>query len=335
MKFLSFITERIKSFFSGGGESSPSETDSAPFERKEKAIAFGIALFIAISLWFIVNLNRDFNVTVQVPVQLSNLPDDQILSNSIPDQVSVNVSGEGWQLITVYNNPPRILLNAENQNINLAEQVRNQIGAFNDINIIQVQPATITIETEQKATKTVLLQSQVDISLRGQYGFLSEPKLSPDSVNVTGPASLIDQISEWQTRQIELTNVNGSLTREIPLETPEGNISVEPSSATLSLEIAEFTEAEVRVPIRTRNLPSDQAVTYNPSSVTVRFDVPINQYSEIQGTRPFTAYVEYSSLVENDSGRIAPEIEVNDTNYIIRLRSFQPPRVSYFMVVSE
>lgn len=335
MEFLTFVTERIKSFFSGGGEPSPSETDSAPFERKEKAIAFGIALFIAICLWFIVNLNRDFNVTVQVPVQLSNLPADQILSNSIPDYVSVNVAGEGWQLITIYNNPPRILLNAENQSINLAEQVRNQIGAFNDINIIQVQPATITIETEQKATKTVPLRSRVDISLRGQFGLLSDPALSPDSVIITGPSSQLDDISEWQTRRVELTNVNESMEREIPLEAPEGSISIEPVSATLSLEVTEFTEAEVRVPIRTRNLPSNQAVTYNPSSVTVRFDVPINQYSDIQGSRPFSAYVEYSDLVENDSGRIAPEIEINETNYIVRLRSFQPTRVSYFMVVSE
>lgn len=335
MDFLTFITDRFKNFIFGRGDSSKSETDSAPFEKKEKTIAFGIALFIALCLWFIVNLNRDFNVTLQVPIQLSNLPDDRIVSNELPENVNVNLTGEGWQLISLYNNPPRVLLNAESENINLSEQIRSQIGAFNDINIMQVDPGSITIQTEAKATKRVPVENTVEISLRGQFGLLSDPVLTPDSVTVTGARSRIEEISSWQTRTVELTNINGSLEREIPLEAPGPGVLVQPETTILSIEVAEFTEAEIRVPIRTRNLPSGQAVTFNPSSVTVRFDVPIDQYTDIQGSRIFSAYVDYATLQENDSGRITPEIEINDTNYIVRLRSFQPPRVSYFMVVND
>lgn len=335
MEFLSFITDRFKNFLFGRGDSSKSETDSAPFEKKEKTIAFGIALFIALCLWFIVNLNRDFNVTLEVPIQLSNLPDDRIVSSEVPDVVNVNLTGEGWQLISLYNNPPQALLNAESENINLSEQIRSQIGAFNDINIMQVSPGSITIQTEVKATKRVPVENTVEVSLKGQFGLLSEPELTPDSVTVIGAQSLIEEISSWPTRTVELTNINGSLEREIPLEIPGVGVLVYPETATLNIEVAEFTEAEIRVPIRTRNLPSGQAVTFNPSSVTVRFDVPIDQYTDIQGTRLFSAFVDYATLQENESGRITPEIEINETDYIVRLRSFQPPRVSYFMVVNE
>jgi hypothetical protein len=175
----------------------------------------------------------------------------------------------------------------------------------------------------------------VDVSLRGQYGLLQNPVLIPDSVIVTGPESKVAELEAWETEEAEITDVNRSMEREIQLKTGQSNITVEPSAVMLQLEVAEFTEAEIRIPIRTRNLPSGQAVTYNPSSITVRFDVPIEQYSEIQGTRPFSAYVDFSVIEGDDSGRVTPEVEIAETDQIVRLRSFQPFRVSYFRVVSD
>lgn len=124
------------------------------FLRKEKkSFAFSFALFFAICLWLIVNMGRDFNVTVEIPVRLANLPDDVALSNPLPDHVMVNVAGEGWNLISLYSNPPVINLNAESERVNVQEQIRNQIGSFSNLNIIQVEPSELQIETEEKATK--------------------------------------------------------------------------------------------------------------------------------------------------------------------------------------
>lgn len=336
MKLLSFISERISRFFSGNEDEKSNETDSPSFERKEKATAFGIAFLIALGLWFVVNLNRDFNVTLELPLQVNSIDDDMIISSDVPDTILVGVSGEGWNLISIYNNPPRVLLNSQTGNeINVTEQIRNQTTALNELNILQVEPSFITIETEQKDEKMVPLINRVTINPREQYGVVGESALTPDSVRVTGARSLLETISAWPTREISLNDVNENISQDIPLSESENGLIISPSTATLSADIAEFTEAEVRVPIRTRNLPSGEAVTFNPSFVTVLFDVPIEQYSIVEGTRPFIAYVDYSVLQQDDTGRISPRIEVQDVDYNLRLRTFQPPRVSYFMVVSD
>lgn len=337
MKFISFISERIKRFFSGVEEEKSHETDSPSFEKKEKAIAFGIAFLIALGLWFVVNLNRDFNVTVELPIELASVSEDQIISSDVPDTILVSVAGEGWNLISIYNNPPTLLLNSQSgEEINVADQVRNQTSALNDMNILQVEPSVISIETEPKDEKRVPLINRVSINPREQYGVIGEPSLSPDSVQVTGARSVLEGISEWTTRDLNLNDVNEDVEREIPLTTPDNGLIISPSSATLAADIAEFTEAEVRVPIRTRNLPSGEAVTFNPSFVTVLFDVPIEQYSMVESTRPFTAYVDYSVLQQDSTGRVSPRIEVKeDIDYYLRLRTFQPSRVSYFMVISD
>lgn len=333
MKFISFISNRIKDFFSNTDQKTPNETDGGIFEKREKIIAFSFALFFAICLWLIVNMGRDFNVTLEIPIRLANLPDDVALSSPIPDHVSVNVAGEGWNLISLYSNPPVINLSAESERVNVQEQIRNQIGSFSNLNIIQVEPNTLQIETEEKVTKRVPIIKKVDISLRDQYGYISEPRFEPDSVTITGAATQIEPISSWETVDITISDVNSSIERNVRLKSPDGGIRLDPSEVRMSVEVAEFTEAEVRIPVRTRNMPPGQAVTYNPSSVTVRFNVPITQYSNVVDTRPFSAYVDYADLEADTTGMIAPTIETDTDLFNVQLRNYQPSRVSYFNIV--
>lgn len=335
MSFFSAITDRVRGLFSDEKEPGIDESDNYQAQNREKIIAFSIAFFISLCLWFIVNLSRDFTVTIQVPIQVASIPEDEIVSSEVPENATVNVSGEGWNIISVYNNPPRVLLTAQSEEINLSEQMRNQIGAFSDLNIIQVQPTTVTIRTEEKATKRVPIVSNVQLNLRNRFGLLNEPVMTPDSVTVSGTSSAIDTVTEWRTESIEIDNLNSDIQRNIALEEPAQGLFIDLETVNYQAQVAEFTEAEVRVPIRTVNLPAGRAVTYNPSSITVRFDVPIDQYSQIRDTRLFQAYVDYSVIEEDDSGRIEPEIEVVNTDFNIRLRSFQPQRVSYFRIVPE
>lgn len=335
MNFFSSISHWVKGLFSDEKGPRGDEGDNYHSENREKIIAFSIAFFISVCLWFIVNLSREFNVTIQVPIQIASVSDDEVISSDVPETASVNISGEGWNIISVYNNPPRVLVTAEGQEVNLSEQMRNQISAFADLNIIQVQPAQITIRTEKKVTKRVPIVSHVQLNMKGQFGLLHEPEITPDSITISGTASAVESVTEWPTAEVQIDNVNTDIQRNVALQQPESRLTLEVESVNFQAQVAEFTEAEVRVPIRTRNLPAGRAVTYNPSSITVLFDVPINQYSDIENLRPFRAYVDYTVIEDDESGRIAPEIETIETDFNIRLRSFQPPRVSYFRIVSE
>lgn len=335
MNFFSSISDWVKGLLSGEDGPRGDESDNYHAENREKIIAFSIAFFMSVCLWFIVNLSRDFNVTIQVPIQVASVSDDEVISSDVPETATVNVSGEGWNIISVYNNPPRVLVTAQSQQVNLSEQMRNQIGAFSDLNIIQVQPSQITVQTEPRVTKRIPIVSNVQLNMRGQFGLLHDPELTPDSVTISGTASAVESVTEWPTAEVQIDNVDSDIQRNVALQQPETRLSLALESINFQAQIAEFTEAEVRVPIRTRNLPAGRAVTYNPSSITVLFDVPIDQYSEIENLRPFRAYVDYSVIEEDDSGRIAPEIETLETDFNIRLRSFQPPRVSYFRIVPE
>ncbi len=334
MNLWNFITERFKIFFSSA-EGEAGEPDENNFFAREKVIAFSIAFVFALSLWFVVNMNRDFNITVQVPIELTNLPDNLALRSDVPDQVTVNVSGEGWNLISLYSNPPKISLNAESRQINLFEQIRNMSGAFSDLSVMQVEPIMLTIETEEKATKRVPIVPQIDLNLQSRYGLIGEPIISPDSVTLTGAESRLQELSQWETEEVSFHDVSRSMERNVNLRAPTGGITLSTNEVNFQVDVAEFTEAEVRVSIRTRNMPSGTAVSFNPSSITIRYDVPIHQYSEVQGIRPFGVFVDYADLEADDTGYVTPRVEKITDDFDVRLRSFQPQRVSYFNIIPD
>lgn len=325
--------EKLKIFVTGSWR--VDEDDDSNFFSRQKVLGFLFAMLLSVSLWIVVNMGRDFNINMMVPIQIINVPEDVAISSEVPEYAAVSVSGEGWSLFNLYTNPPLITVNVETQQVNMFEQVRQQISSISDASVMQVDPMFIEIETEQRITRTVPVESQINIATRDQYGVLGSPRFSPDSVTVSGPASRVEQLESWRTVESDIMDVNSDIEVTVELESTGPGMAVEPRRVLLRADVVEFTEAQVRIPVRARNIPSGEAITFSPSSILVRYDVPINQYTDVQNIRPFIAYVDYERIEADTTGLITPDIEKITDEYDVRLRSFQPTRISYYNIVTE
>jgi len=329
------IRDRISNFIKTGAAEAGSRDGESVFVTREKVVAFMIAFIFAFCLWFVINLNRDFTVNLNLPMMIENMPEDLALSSSIPAHASVSLNGEGWQLISLYNNPPRVNLNIESEEVNIFDQVSQQLGVNTDVRVVNVQPTTVELKLEEKMTKKVPVITRMDITLNEQYGLTGQPVIEPDSVTVTGAVSKLSNLMAWETEPVELKNVRENVEKKLSLVPHDDTIHIEPNEVLYRVEVAEFTEGEVKVPVRTRNMPPGKAVTYNPSTITITYTVPIDEFSDVQDIRPFVAYVNYQSILEDDTGFVAPEIERVTDDYIVRLKNYSPPQVSYFNIVDE
>lgn len=311
-----------------------SDEDAASEGGRERLVVFIIALILAFCLWLMVNLSQDYTLTVDLPISLGVVPQDRALVEDLPQSATVSVNGQGWQLINFYNNPPNININVGDSEVNLLEQVQQQMTLTN-VSVQKVQPIMLRLNLEERISKKVPIRSLVEVTFNDQYGFVGSPRIQPDSVTVSGAVSLVENIVEWQTDSVRFENVSRNLSRVISLQDPGELLSLEENEVIYSANVAEYTEGEVNVSINTRNLPSGRSVSYSPTSITVRYDVPINEYAEIQDTNIFDAFVTYRQLEEDSSGFVTPQIEQSANDYHITVRSFQPPSVAYFMVLGE
>ncbi|MCA1802046.1 MAG: hypothetical protein LC662_06265 [Rhodothermaceae bacterium] len=303
--------------------------------QSERIVVFIFAFMIALSMWLLVNLGRDFNLTLNLPVMHADPPEGQAFITEIPRSANTTVSGEGWKLISIYNNPPQVIVPVEEGTINVFEAVQASLSNFPDVSVSKVQPMIVNVNTEEKMEKRVPIRNDLTIETRRRFNVIGSISITPDSVTVSGARSLIEPIEFWPTEAGELEDVKENLDIEVQLRTAQRLIDVQTEKVRIKAEIAEFTEAEVRIPVITRNLPAGRRVSYSPSVLTVRYDVPINQYSEATSVIPFQAYVNYSTIVNDTTGYVTPQIEPDIEGLDVRLRSYQPRRVSYFNVMAE
>ena len=334
-KFSNIVSERIKRLFKFGIPPGTTENDMRS-ARRERIAVFAIAYIMALSLWFIVNLNGDYNISINVPLESGDIPEDMALVEDLPEFVQVEVSGDGWKLANLFNSPPEVSIDITNGEVNLFDQVRQRFSVEQDVSVLKVQPFVINIGLEPKISKKIPIRLETKLSFMNRYGLIEETKIVPDSLIITGAQSQISDISEWVIPDtLVLNEIKDDILTTIPINVIDPLIIPSIDNLTLSGNVSEFTEGETSVYIRTRGLPRGQIINYNPSAVLIRFDIPIEQYGEVQNTRPYEAYVQYSEILEDSSGFITPDIELIATQYQIKLRSFQPKAVAYFSVVDQ
>lgn len=301
---------------------------------RERIVVFIVSFVLALCLWLMVNLSVSYNLNINLPIRLGAVPPDKALVNDLPETASVSVTAEGWKLINLYSNPPSISIDVSNSSVNLREQVQKQMNTFG-VEFQTVQPMILNVQLEDRISKKVPIRSRVNVSFKDQYDFLETPTLRPDSVTVNGAASLLDDIDEWPTDSIQINNISKNLSQPVSLESPGELVSLSQSQVMYNASVAQFTEGEVKVDIYTRNLPQDHMISYSPLSIMVKYDVPINEYAQVEDKNPFQAYVNYSQILQDSTGFVTPQIEQSENEYHIKLSSFQPQRVAYFMVLGN
>lgn len=333
--FTKKIKDRIKAL--GGGAKKPGkEEENIRGVRREKIFVFTLAYIVALSLWFVVNLNGIFNISVQMPLVVGNVPSNMALTDDLPAYVEVNLSGTALPLISLYNNPPEIIIDVEEAEVNLFNQIRQRMNAVQEVDVLKVEPLIVRVNLEEKIIKRVPLRLNSELNFESRYGLISDPILSPDSINVIGAVSQVQGITEWViTDTLKLSGIRDDIDEQVQISNNNPLVELSVMEANYSANVSEFTEAEVTSLIRTRGLPRGQSITYNPSSITIKYDVPLELYTEISRIRPYEVFVPYQKIREDSTGFVTPDIELTANQYALKIRSFQPKAVAYFSVVDQ
>lgn len=305
------------------------------FSTGEKALVFGIAYVIAIGLWLMVNLDREFNLSLKLELIPGEMSPELALVTPIPSSVNVSISGEGWKLLNIYSSPPRIPVNLVDQTIDMTEQVENIINTYQNISVTRVQPSFINVNLESRVVKKVPVDLRMDVSFGRQYNFLGSPRVVPDSISISGAQSIIAGIDSWPTKLYKKENLRESVSVMVPLEAPPEVLTLDMEEVALHANVSEYTEGELRVPLRMRGIPRGREVIFSPNTITLRYDIPIEQYMSTQNNIPYAAFVDYSDIMNDSTGLVSPGVELIISAPNIRLKSVQPRTVSYYIVVTD
>jgi YbbR domain-containing protein len=323
--------DRITSWLS---PTPPGESRST-FTKREKVMVVGVAYLLAVGLWFMVNMDREFTYTFKLPVVLGELPENQALLQTIPESVQVTVNGTGWNLMSLAGDLPTIVLDVRRAEVDVLTAVRDLIGSVNSLTVVRVQPFLLTVRLDERITKRVPVTSNLSIEFRNRYAQVGPTRLFPDSIDVAGAKAILDTIRSWPTKVSDIDGVRESLDLTLALKDAPYILQLSHNQVRIEADVAEYTEGEARIPIRVRGQPRHQDVVFSPASVVVKYDVPIDEYSRSLSQVLFTAYVPYMTTRGDSTGFVIPQIERAESALNIRIRSHQPRTVSYYHIVKE
>lgn len=229
---------------------------TAPFRRRFGAKLFAAAC--AFVLWFFVNAGERETQELPFPVELRNLPERSVLTH--PDRVetvSVRLNGPGPLLASLDTRRSPIVIDLSHVEVgtDLRLKVRDEmIRVPRGVRILDVEPSRVPVRLERLKRTSV----PVKIAQTGdpQAGYrLVGINVTPAKIQASGPASIIDRLTELETEPIELTNLAAPVQRNVGLVRTE-QLSLKPDVVAVEVMIAPIVSTRdfKRLPIEVRNV---------------------------------------------------------------------------------
>jgi len=132
------------------------------------------------------------------------------------------------------------------------------------------------------------------------YNLIKELKIIPDSIQISGPKTSLDSISEISTNILVLNEVYTDIKEVLKLKIPKiKNISMETVSVTVIGEVDKFTEGRFTLPVIIINKPEGVKISPFPKEIEVIFQAGLSNFSKIKKSN-ITVVFDYLQY-KNDS----------------------------------
>jgi len=261
--------------------------EKSDFWKISEKKLFFICLAIAAILWLFNALSQDYRHQVDYELSYVNLPDDQIPTIPLVEQVTLNCSGEGFDLLkALWFRPQRLVIDYKDHS-SQSEIKPERLSYFpssdprNAIDVLSISPIVLPISFQEKAEKKIPLLVDTLITTAPLW-FVSNFTLNPDSITVKGPSDIVENVTNWITAPIALKDIDKNTTGTAKLISSNYfNLSVEPAEVKYRLTIDQWTEKQLKAPIIPTGIEKEFEVFLYPREVDVQFQVPLSLYEVI------------------------------------------------------
>lgn len=276
------------------------------FLTTRDALIFLFFLICSSLFWFSITLNKTYELTVRIPIKYNNIPPELEFTTELPDSFYVKLKDKGTSMLAYqikdfdpvvinlndysgYSNNKSWSISTSSQFEKFVKKQINQ-GSF----IIDYYPNEIVIEKKLLDSKKVVVKPHVNIKLKKQYFLCENIKTIPDSITLYGYKEVLDTLQYVYTQEYTTENLNDTLDTVLPLDIPK-HYKANPNKVKVFAPIEFYTESDIDLSIRVKNLPENIIVKTIPEKLNLSFLVGLSKYKEIRPS-DFILSIDYQSL---------------------------------------
>ena len=262
--------------------------------------------FLALSsmFWLILTLNETYEKDIDVPLQMTNVPKNVVLTTPLEDTVRVTVSDKGYMLMTyMYGDVIRPVT------LNFGSYANQQTGKgtvpvadfykhlytqlYSSSKITSVKPERLEFYFNHGQSKRVPVKLAGRVE-PGKSFYLARTLFWPDSVTIYAGKHMIDSIKAAYTEELDIVNLQDTVIREVSLQKLRG-VKTVPEKVRIGLYPDVLIDESMEVPIVAVNMPEGRVLRTFPARVKVHFTCGVRTFRQIRPSQ-FRVEVDYQEL---------------------------------------
>jgi len=170
------------------------------------------SLILAITLWFFVILSGRSEITIDIPVTFTNIPEGLEIVN-YPETVNVTIEGQETLLKDLKISGTSAVIDLSDARIGRSFYTlsKDNIKLPRTLIITSIEPETISVKMEKRMRKSVQIKPYI-VGMPEKGFAIVDIQVRPDTVIIEGPRSAILNISSIKTEPIDINGINNDLT---------------------------------------------------------------------------------------------------------------------------
>ena len=294
-------------------------------------------LFLAITVffWWSQTMNQSYETVMNVPVQVSDVPDNIRITTPVARQITVSLSGKGSALRKSGRRGSRHLLSISNSEFTLSQghasvstlRLRDSIKALVPQSVVIKSISPDSLVYQYAMQRSVMLPVEFDGTTGSQdQFFLERIEFSPDSVKahiLVSDTSVVRAIATAGS----ITLSSDTTVRTVSLK-PVPGVVFSADEVRMTLIAQQYTEKSLEIPVTGINFPENLLLKTFPSKAVVTFWVKMSEYDKVT-ENDFQVIVDYNDIVGSDASKVRPRIFSQPAN--VRNVRMQTRTVDYLM----
>lgn len=307
-----------------------------------RIISFFVCLLISGFLWLITALNHSYTRTIAIPVKFVNFPVGKRVTNPLPQFVLADIRTSGAKLlmmlmkktlseVTVDVSKISSVKKGNNTSISTPSVIGNLSRLLNtDVDLIKVRPDSLHFNFGKTSRKLVYVKPQVQINYEIPQGIFKRIKVSPQYVMISADSATLRKIDTLYTEKIVLNQMNQRVEQLTAIEIPEDlepMISLSAQKVNLQINLDEYAQKTIEVPVEIMNAPPNSTVKTFPAVVKVSLTAPYALFDSLNSSL-VKVYADYKSAAsQNGKLTLSSASRIND----VKVTQISPAKVEYII----
>jgi len=218
----------------------PAPTSRPSLGRRARSLAGerlglkALSLLFAVLLWLVVAARQPTETFVRV--RLDPVLDSSLVMLDGTTEVQALVMGRAADLVKLYATPPvlRRSVSGDAPDTLMLDitptDVRVPAELADAVHVVDVQPRSVMLRFETRATRRVAVVNDGRVQVRGDSGAASAPEVEfePKTVRITGPRRLVRGLREVRPFSLSIAP-NDTMQHVADLDTTGSGVRVQPS----------------------------------------------------------------------------------------------------------